>query len=84
MNVSGNAVAEIIKRCFKGYHQLLSKHWCISASILSKIAEQMFRWYATHIAGLVKIACWCGTVSFSPPPVALGEDASNDEEEDGS
>lgn len=82
MNVSGNAIAEITKRRLNGYHQVLSKHWCISSS-MSKIAEQMFRWYAAHIAGLVEIACWCWAVSLSPPSVALNEDAGNDEEEDG-
>ena len=66
-----------------GYHQVLSKQWCVSSSIPSKIAKQVLRWYAAHVTGLVKVGRWCRAVSFSFPSVALDEDAGNDDEEDG-
>ena len=66
-----------------GYHQVLSKHGCVSSSCLANATKQVLRWYPAHVARLVKVRCWCRAVAFGFSSVALDENASKNEEEDG-
>ena len=58
-----------------------SELWRLPARAQSP--EEMFGWYSTHVARLVKVGCWRWSVAFLLTTITFNEDASHDEQECG-